>query len=146
MSESINRTSRRAHPTTGSVTAMTSPGADPIFAVIAKHKAACDAARIFSARWVDMSPSDPEYDVIKGLFDDAYEREREALVALLACQPTTVAGVAAVLEHAGQADWVFGDSDDTILTDASGCNTEGAKAFPTHLAAALRNIIERGEA
>jgi hypothetical protein len=120
---------------------------DPIFGLIEKHKATCDAARAFSARWGDMSPSDPEYDVIKERFDDAYNGERKVLVLLLTCQPTTLAGIVAALEHVGQTDWVFGnDSEDTVLTDASECNIEEAKVFPKHLAAALRNIIARGQA
>jgi hypothetical protein len=115
---------------------------DPIFALIEKHKAACDASRAFSACWADMSPSDPEYNVVEGRFDDAYKGEREVLVALLTRQPTTIAGVIAVLEHVGQTDWVFGnDSEDTVLTDSCERNIEEAKAFPAHVAIALRQII-----
>jgi hypothetical protein len=120
--------------------------ADPIFDLIEKHKAARDAARTFSACWSDMSPRDPEYDVVGEQFDDAYEGERKALIALLTRQPTTIAGVVAVLEHVGQTDWVFGDSEDTVLTDSSERDIEEAKVFPKHLAAALRKIIARGQA
>ena len=68
------------------------------------------------------------------------------LVALLTCQPTTLAGAIAVLEYVGQPDWVFGDDfEDTVLTDAHEREMEEAKMFSKHLAAALRNIIERGQ-
>jgi hypothetical protein len=69
------------------------------------------------------------------------------LVALLTCQPATLAGVVAFLDHVSQADWMFGDdSEDTILTDAHAREMEEARPFPKLLAAALRNIVARGRA
>jgi hypothetical protein len=116
---------------------------DPIFALIEKHKAACDAAQVFCMR-ADMRSSDPNYDAAQTQFQEAYKVEREALVALLTCQPTTLAGVTAVLEHVGRLDWVFGDdSEHIVLTDAHEREIEEAEAFPKHLAAALRDIVER---
>jgi hypothetical protein len=118
---------------------------DPIFDLIERHAAACDAARVLCSD--DTHPSDPNYDAIRARFQEAYKTEHEALVALLTCQPTTLAGAIAVLEHVGQPDWVFGDdSEDTVLTDAYAREMEEAKTFPAHLAVALRNIIERGQA
>jgi hypothetical protein len=118
---------------------------DPIFDLIERHAAACDAAQVLCSH--DTHPSDPNYDAIRARFQEAYKTEHEALVALLTCQPTTLAGTIAVLEHVGQPDWVFGDdSEDTVLTDAHAREMEEAKPFPKHLAAALRNTIAVDEA
>jgi hypothetical protein len=120
---------------------------EPIFGLIEKHTAACDAARAISDVQSTMSPRNPRYEATQGRFSEAIEREREVLVALLSCQRTTLAGVVAVLEHAGRADWAHaGDSEETVLIDAQKREMEQAKAFPTHLAAALCNIIGRGQA
>jgi hypothetical protein len=120
----------------------------PIFELIERHRAACDAARTIGAAWNELIPSDDEtYAAISERFGAAIDREREVLVAVLTCQPTTLAGIVAVLEHVGQMDWVHGDdSDETILVDGHKRKIEEAKAFPKHLAAALRSIIERGQA
>jgi hypothetical protein len=73
--------------------------------------------------------------------------ERDVLLALLTYQPTTLAGIVAVLEHVSRQDWVYGDdSDQTILVDAHEREIEETQAFPKHLATALRNIIARGQA
>jgi hypothetical protein len=120
---------------------------EPIFGLIEKHTAACDAARAISDVLSDMSPHNPQYEATQGRFSEAIEREGEMLVALLSCQPTTLAGVVAVLEHAGRADWAHaGDSEQTVLIDAQEREMAQAKAFPTHLAAVTRNIIARGQA
>jgi hypothetical protein len=120
---------------------------DPIFDLIEKHTAACDAARAISDVLSDMSPRERNYEQTQARFSDAIEQEKKVLATLLSCQPTTLAGIVAVLVHAGRADWAHaGDSEETVLIDAQEREMEQAKAFPTHLAAALRNIIERGQA
>jgi hypothetical protein len=44
-------------------------------------------------------------------------------------------------------EWCYADdSDETILIAVNECEIEEAQTFPKHLAAALRNIIVRGQA
>ena len=121
--------------------------ADPIFEVIKRHKAACDTARAVGDVLSEVDPCDPNYEALLERFGEAIKPERRALVALLICRPTTLAGVVAVLDHVGRADWVHGvDFEETILIDAHERQIEEAKAFPKHLATALRTIIEQGQA
>jgi hypothetical protein len=116
---------------------------DPIFDLIERHKAVCNAARAIGDAAVDTDPDGPARE----RFQEAIQGERKVLVALLTCEPTTLAGCAAVLEHVGRQDWVFGDdSDQTVLIDAYESDVEEAQMFPKHLASALRNIVERGQA
>jgi hypothetical protein len=125
-------------------TPVSAPEVDPIFAVIEQHRTACDGARVVSDA---LSEADENYDAVKEQFEEAIKPERELLAALLIYQPTTLAGVLAVLEYVGAADWIHGDdSTETILIDAHERGIEEAKMFPSHLAAALRNIVERGQA
>jgi hypothetical protein len=119
--------------------------ADPIFAAIDRHRTACDAARSVGDVCGVTFPDAPTYDAIHERFDEVNGEERKALVALLTCQPTTIAGILAVLEHVGRMNWVWGDDDDeTIIAGAYERGIEEAKVFTAHLAASLRNIIERG--
>jgi hypothetical protein len=91
-----------------------------------------------------MHPDDPIEAATRERFDEVEQGERDVLLALLTYQPTTLAGIVAVLEHVSRQDWVYGDdSDQTILVDAHEREIEETKAFPQHLATALRNIIER---
>jgi hypothetical protein len=62
---------------------------DPIFTVIAEHKAAIDA-------WVD------------GADDDALDRQEERFDRLFTVAPTTVAGVAAWLTHLAEPEHAGG--------------------------------------
>lgn len=66
---------------------------DPIFAVIAEHKAATDA-------WVDGSDDD----------DKALDRQEERFDRLFTVTPTTVAGVAAWLTHLAEPEHPGGKS------------------------------------
>jgi hypothetical protein len=73
-------------------------GDDPIFVVIAEHKAA-HAARVQAMRPLfpngqDIDPDNPEYAA-------AEDREEKALKALFTTAPTTAAGVATWLKHLG---------------------------------------------
>jgi hypothetical protein len=85
--------------------ALTAP--DPIFAVIDRYKTAV------AARWVALSacmgygepkpfPEDgPESAAAESVHDTARDREFELLDKLLATSPTTVAGMAALLQELG---------------------------------------------
>jgi hypothetical protein len=119
---------------------------DPIFELIAKHTEACAEVRRWSDIYGELSSEDPEHDKIEAQEKAALHREEEAIAALLSCPPTTLAGVIAVLEHVGKGEFFFGESNEAILTGAHESAAEEANAFPEHLAAALRNIVERGQA
>jgi hypothetical protein len=120
---------------------------DPIFALIEKHKVACDAARTIGDVLSDLHSDDPTENAARERFNKANDGERKVLVALLTCQPTTMAGIIAVLEHVGRVNWVWGEDDDeTFLTGAYESNIVEAQMFPAHLAASLRNIVARGQA
>jgi hypothetical protein len=120
---------------------------DPIFELIEKHKAACDVAREISDNRGDMHPHDPQYALTERAHERVHQARKDSFVELLACPPTSLAGVIAVLAHVGQQDWAYGDdSEETILIDGHESGIEEAKKFPAHVAVALRNIIGRGQA
>ncbi len=121
--------------------------ADPIFGLIDKHKAACDIARSIGDAEGDLPCDDPNCEAGNTRFREAFKEAYKVLAALLTCQPTTIAGCVAMLDHVSQRDWIFGDDfPQTILTDAYESGVAEAQAFSKHLAAALRKIIERGQA
>ena len=70
---------------------------DPIFAVIAEHKAAIDA-------WVDGANDDDEANT------KALDRQEETFDRLFMVAPTTVAGVAAWLTHLAEPEHPGGKS------------------------------------
>jgi hypothetical protein len=159
---------------------------DPIFGLIEKHVAACDAARETSDASRDMHPHDPQYDATEEVVrrvhqarkvalvevhswqaasrisadleetdDPGYEaaerltskksdREMKALRALLRCQPTTLAGVIALLDHLGQPQLLHEKSDGTVLSGTD-CwwdqDKNELRAFPHMLADALRSLV-----
>jgi hypothetical protein len=114
--------------------------ADPIFAVIAEHDAAYEA--VIAA--FDAHIDDEE------ITEAAEERSMEAELPLFTTAPTTIAGVAALLAYLGRD--ARSNPDETILVDATewgpgaGELPGAVRALPRFLAAALRNIIERGQA
>jgi hypothetical protein len=110
---------------------------DPIFAVIAEHQAAYVGVIAAYGR------EDREYDDDE-ITDAAHERAGDAGYDLFTTAPTTVAGVAALLGYLGTDDMAYNPKQ-TILEWSHGGNGEAVREFPTFLAAALRNIIERGQ-
>jgi hypothetical protein len=70
---------------------------DPIFAIIAEHKAAIDA-------WVDGADDDDEANT------KALDRQEETFDRLFMVAPTTVAGVAAWLTHLAEPEHPGGKS------------------------------------
>jgi hypothetical protein len=129
-----------------------SPSNDPIFAIIAEHR------RVMRA-WMDaftledMSElGSPEERAARDLGTELCHRQQDMVRAVLTVQPTTIAGVAALLEHVGQDEDLDmcdrnGDARQTILGqwgDQKPEKRQIALDFPLRLAAALRSIIERG--
>jgi hypothetical protein len=103
---------------------------DPIFAVIAKHKAATEALSIAMYATYDMGggPPDeprnsPSHVGAQEAYDEATEPHLEALAALFTTTPTTVGGVAALLEHYASPEWPAderdtSDSESSVLRSA----------------------------
>jgi hypothetical protein len=110
---------------------------DPIFAVIAEHRAAVEAH-------------------MRALYDEDRPLDTDdALWEVLTTQPTTLPGVAALLHHVGQLEFMEFDKDDphwtadgeTVLSVLSHNGDEcdfahAAREFPTRLAATVRSLIE----
>jgi hypothetical protein len=109
-------------------------GADPVFALIARHRAAlkayCDACEAGA-------------EETKSQNDGADDH----LVALLTARPTTVAGAVALLDHVSHAPFLdrypMDEDDTTMLADALDGNDVlkgAAERFPATIAAALRDM------
>jgi hypothetical protein len=122
---------------------------DPIFGLIADHEAACAAYEPARKATADMLPSSPRYRTASAAEHRASDREMKTALAVLGCQPTTLMGVLAALEHVSRPEWLtkvgVGGTGETILSGMHDCSGEGikkaAKQFPLRLAAALRQII-----
>jgi hypothetical protein len=128
---------------------------DPIFAVIAEHQAALEAYLAASAIDGGLVDRTPEWIVARAVTEAAAPRREIAHEAVFTTNPTTLAGVAALLEHVAQPEFLkedeeYPDDRQTILSTLSECVDREWKRtgqdFPLRLAAALRNIIERGQA
>jgi hypothetical protein len=125
---------------------------DPIFAVIAKHRATIEAehqAVIIVGEMIDSGPNkDPRSDAAKSALAAARDRDQDARWEVLTVQPTTLAGVAALLDHVGQGQFLGfeGADDETILSidilnDQECPLKRAAQGFPIHLAETIRGQI-----
>ena len=78
---------------------------DPVFAAIAEHVAATKAhvAACSISGWLVDGTRDWETE--NAVTEAAMERAHDAWFALVTAQPTTVAGVAALLEHVGRNEF-----------------------------------------
>jgi hypothetical protein len=122
---------------------------DPIFRLIADHEAACSAYEPKRKGTANMRPNNPRYRAAEAAENRASDREMKTALAILGCQPTTLTGVLAALEHVSRPEWLTkvgaGGTGETILSgmhDCSGADIKSAaKKFPLRLAAALREII-----
>jgi hypothetical protein len=135
----------------------TSPATDPdpIFAVIAEHRAHMRAWADASEA-EDMAETDEEAKAANEAICAASDAFEISIGLVLSVQPTTVAGVAALLEHVGQEEFFGmssgGEPDDyeTTLTtwlnrgDDDNSRKRIAQDFPLRLAATLRSLIDRG--
>jgi hypothetical protein len=122
---------------------------DPIFAVIAEHRAIMRA-------WMDAFTMEdmaehgtPERKAAEDLIDELCHRESDMIRVVLTTQPTTIAGIAALLNHVGQDEFLGmqslnGDIPRTILTEWNDQEEDGrrqiAQAFPLRLAATVRTM------
>jgi hypothetical protein len=87
--------------TSGLAAALANPsGVDPVFAAIAEYKAAVQARSIVldNVDNEEAYPSERAWDQAQG---QASDREQDAINAILESEPTTIAGIAAVLEILG---------------------------------------------
>jgi hypothetical protein len=133
-------------------------GADPVFAAIDHHVKTMEAWFDAMRRQGDTSA---ERKALDELSADLCGRETDASFAVVMAQPTTLAGVCALLHHVAQHQYLnmtvfetdeelYQDEYETVLsfwnlaTDKEQARL--AKEFPLRVAAALRNIIERGQA
>jgi hypothetical protein len=129
---------------------------DPIFAVIAEHRTAVEAftqAVLVSGAMIAYGPNkDAGYDVADAATKEASHRTEDALWNVLTTQPTTLAGIVALLAHVSLPEFLGGELEfdyETILstcTDAGDEMKRAAQDFPARLAETMRNIIARGQA
>jgi hypothetical protein len=118
------------------------PADDPIYALIAEHREAIKALHTVGNILADMEPS-ADGEAEDAVVAAADRRFGAALVAVLTVQPTTMAGVAALLEHLGTQEFLgLAKSEETILSDAFQYGPANAAAlqFPRMLAATVRRL------
>jgi hypothetical protein len=77
------------------------PKPDPIFNAINQHRTALMARWAAFGAYGEIAADDPSYKA-EVRAHAAMDREHEALKALVACQPTTVNGLMALLAYVGQ--------------------------------------------
>jgi hypothetical protein len=124
---------------------------DPIFAVIAEHRAHMrDCADAMDAE--DEAESDAEDEAATAAIYAASKAFDASIGHVLTVQPTTIAGVAALLKHVGQEEFLGMSSGgverhhyETVLTtwhnlDRGDPRTRIAKDFPLRLAATVRTM------
>jgi hypothetical protein len=105
--------------------------ADPIFAVIAEHRA---AVRAYCAAF-----DEDDEDLVAETGSDHVD----ALAELVSCRPTTLRGVVALLEHLGEPDYGH-DPDDVVLVGAVGWGGSikaSVNELPRVLAETMRGLI-----
>jgi hypothetical protein len=123
---------------------------DPIFGLIEAHRAAVLAVNATDDVNCKMRPSDPNSAAASQASSTASEAEMDALRDVLSCRPTTIGGVLALLDHLGQPQFLRPSRDPaTVLTGAHEWyddEEDDVRAWPHMLAAALRHIVDRGQA
>jgi hypothetical protein len=131
---------------------ITSAATDPIFAVLAENRAAMKAYLAASAISGNLADGTPEWETANTVTQAAIKREHAAMYAVLTGQPSTVAGVIALLEHVGE-DQFLGEApegkgkdifDETVLSvwmdaDDSPFKT-AAQELPLRIAATVRTL------
>jgi hypothetical protein len=121
---------------------------DPIFDVIAEHRAA------LWARWAALTVSgslvahDPRLEKADARTGAAWDREREALEELLACRPTTMGGLVNLIAYVGQPE--DDDDDDrppqseTIISGAFRSGRISAEQWTRRLSKDAERLLKRG--
>jgi hypothetical protein len=79
---------------------------DPIFAVLAEHRAAMKAYLPASEQSGRLEDDTPEWNAAWTVTQAAIRREHAALHAVLTTDPTTLAGAVALIEHVGQDNFL----------------------------------------
>jgi hypothetical protein len=124
---------------------MSATRTDPIFKKVEAHRAAVHSWQSASRISADLEKADdPGYEAAERLTSKESKREMKALRALLRCQPTTLAGVIALLDHLGQPQLLCEKSDGTVLSGTDYWwdeNKDEVRAFPHVLAGALRSLV-----
>jgi hypothetical protein len=129
---------------------------DPIFAVIAEHRTALEEylrAVMVSGAMISHGPDkDPNYDSADNETRGASDWEQDALYDVLTTQPTSLAGVVALLAHVALPEFLREEPEfenETILsawTNSTGKLKQASLDFPARLAETMRGLIERGQA
>jgi hypothetical protein len=129
---------------------------DPIFAVIAEHRTAVEEynrAVMVSGAMRGYGPNkDARYDAAHAATNEALYRTEDALWDVLTAQPTTLAGIVALLAHVGLPEFLTEAPEfenETVLSTCTNADEEmkqAAQDFPALLAETMRDIMERGRA
>jgi hypothetical protein len=126
----------------GLVLAVASPSdSDPIFAAIAAHRAAIE----FYTLQLDELDEDTPLQTLTRCDDTLWD--------VLTVEPTTMAGVVALLEYVGHHEFLNDDAlgedslENTVLSaafQAGGELEQAAQNFPPRLAETIRSILAHG--
>jgi hypothetical protein len=123
------------------------PGNDPIFAVLAEHRAATRTYLRASEISGSLEDETPEWNAAWTETQAAVKREHAALYEVLTTAPTTLAGAVAVLDHVGQDNFLgeagdedYGESLLSCQVHGGGLLAEAAERFPARLAATMRRL------
>jgi hypothetical protein len=134
------------HTSTTSRAPGASPVEDPIYEVLAEHRATVEAYLAASSKDGELEDGTPEWQEASAVTQAAIKREREAALAVLTTDPTTIAGVIALLDHVGQDQFLGSaerdDSRQTALL-AWGRHPElnrPAKRFLTRVSAVMLGL------
>ena len=133
--------STAAATATGAVQAIAEP--DPIFALIERHRAASDAysAGVSAYGRAEEQKLPDEMIQAEEQVHAASKARKESIEDLLSTEPTTIAGIAAVLDYVNEPPWVKEDDDkETILVEAWETSQEAGLAFLPMIAATLRRL------
>jgi hypothetical protein len=126
---------------------------DPIFACIREYEAAvCARGIALEATWdgyvgpeleahLTENRHHPYWEAAEEAHDEAFAREWDTFDALFVTVPTTIGGVAALLERLGTSPYTQDDpSDESVFEWAIGNQRENANQLLRTLATALRNM------
>jgi hypothetical protein len=122
---------------------------DPIIALIADHRAAVEVYVRANDAYAWLHVNDPEYKEAQNASSEAGHHAYDLLWEILHVQPATLAGVAALLAHVGQLEFIKEEPDeDERETHLSTCNAfcdlefkRAAQDFPVRLAETVRRLI-----
>jgi hypothetical protein len=123
---------------------------DPIFALIAEHAAAAKARETAVNAEGTFTSDCPEYEAAGAASRAAWAHDHDILSKLLRAEPTTLAGVAALLTHVSLPEFPdeadeYPDCSRTHLTTGLDCGPalkKIAEDFPGRLAKTMRSLIE----